>query len=116
MCCAALDLDRPDDDGRPSRLRQKRRSEGTRRASKWSATWLAHCATIVLGAKISTCFRSMPGVVLGIDLPAVEAEVLAQARAAGVRMRELKPVLNRKKLPEVCMKSQKRMTPISLIQ
>ncbi|MDB5512383.1 MAG: hypothetical protein JWR08_1866 [Enterovirga sp.] len=35
------------------------------------------------------------GRVTGIDLPAVEREVIAQARASGARMRELKPVLDR---------------------
>jgi cytosine/adenosine deaminase-related metal-dependent hydrolase len=35
------------------------------------------------------------GRVLGIDMEEVEREVLAQARAAGARMRELKPVMDR---------------------
>lgn len=35
------------------------------------------------------------GQVVGVDLDAVEAEVLAQARAAGERMRALKPVMDR---------------------
>ena len=35
------------------------------------------------------------GKVLGIDMDAVEKEVLAQARAAGDDMRQLKPVLDR---------------------
>jgi cytosine/adenosine deaminase-related metal-dependent hydrolase len=35
------------------------------------------------------------GRVTGIDLPAIEREVIAQARANGARMRELKPVLDR---------------------
>ena len=37
------------------------------------------------------------GVVLGIDLPAIEAETLAQARAATGDMQTLKPVLDRSK-------------------
>ena len=37
------------------------------------------------------------GVVLGVDLPAIESEILAQARAATGRMQELKPVLDRSK-------------------
>jgi cytosine/adenosine deaminase-related metal-dependent hydrolase len=35
------------------------------------------------------------GRVLGVDMEAVEKEVLAQAHAAGARMRELKPVMDR---------------------
>ncbi len=35
------------------------------------------------------------GRVLGVDLPAIEQEVLSQARATGARMRDLKPVLER---------------------
>ena len=37
------------------------------------------------------------GVVLGVDLPAIEAEIIAQARAASGRMQALKPVLDRSK-------------------
>jgi hypothetical protein len=33
--------------------------------------------------------------VTGVDLPAIEREVIAQARADAARMRELKPVLER---------------------
>ena len=39
------------------------------------------------------------GVVLGIDLPTIEAETLAQARAATGDMQTLKPVLDRSKAP-----------------
>jgi hypothetical protein len=35
------------------------------------------------------------GHVLGIDIEEVEKEVLAQARAVGARMHELKPVMDR---------------------
>ena len=37
------------------------------------------------------------GIVLGVDLPAIEAEIIAQARAASGRMQALKPVLDRSK-------------------